>query len=159
MKYSLFRSIFCQLNSINLLPIQYYSDNIKSTNELTWQSQTGLSQPSHPSKQLISQGQSEMIWQKIYFIQVSIPDVIYRWGMRCFLLRIRLYKRYHRLDSSKCTRLDWFHNVPYRPNSNPVPWNQFQPALKLALQYGPYYMAHALNSKKIQTYKHSVNGS
>ena len=36
------------------------TDYIKLTNEFTWQSQTGLSQPSQPSKQLIPHGQSKV---------------------------------------------------------------------------------------------------
>ena len=77
-------------------------------------------------------------------IPVSMLDVIYRSSMRCFLLRIRLYKRHHRLDSSKCTQLDWFHNVPYKPSLNPEPWKSFSTSAKTRHAK----MANAMSSKK-----------
>ena len=54
----------CICSSLGYFLLPYNDINsfypIIFTNGLTWQSQTGLSQPSQPSKQLISQGQSEV---------------------------------------------------------------------------------------------------
>ena len=76
----LFQSGFSSTTYIFSLP-----DYIKLTNELTWQSQIGLSQPSQPSKQLIPHGQSKI---SRYNHKSELFDVNNHLSMRCFLLSI-----------------------------------------------------------------------
>ena len=113
---------------------QALAGNLGSMNELTWQSHTGLSQSSQPSRQFSSQGQSKLVRFKLSSTSrrristkglLVYSDIIYHFDMQYFLWNIDSSRHYHHWDNLKCTRLKWFRNDPCKQHLNPEPWNRF----------------------------------